>query len=101
MGISADRRTGYFSTSASNRAARRGEKMVMVSLLIAATPASTPVPTVRQPYPSLPRPRRIALFRLQSTPVVFNVLEDVVKVYVANPQEVKARKGHKTDDKDG
>ena len=32
---------------------------------------------------------------------VFNVLEDVVKVYVANPQEVKARKGHKTDDKDG
>jgi transposase len=32
---------------------------------------------------------------------VFNVLEDVVKVYVANPQEVKARKGHKTDDNDG
>jgi Transposase and inactivated derivatives len=32
---------------------------------------------------------------------VFNVLEDVVKVYVANPQEVKARKGHQTDDKDG
>jgi len=32
---------------------------------------------------------------------VFNVLEDAVKVYVANPQEVKARKGHKTDDKDG
>jgi transposase len=32
---------------------------------------------------------------------VFNILEDVVKVYVANPQEVKARKGHKTDDKDG
>ena len=32
---------------------------------------------------------------------VFNVLEEAVKVYVANPQEVKARKGHKTDDKDG
>lgn len=32
---------------------------------------------------------------------VFNVLEDSVKVYLANPQEVKARKGHKTDDKDG
>src|SRR6202162_1036093 len=32
---------------------------------------------------------------------VFNVLEDSVKVYLANPQEVKVRKGHKTDDKDG
>jgi transposase len=32
---------------------------------------------------------------------VFNVLEDTVKVYLANAQEVKARKGHKTDDKDG
>lgn len=32
---------------------------------------------------------------------VFNVLEEVVKVYLANPQEVKNRKGHKTDDKDG
>jgi transposase len=32
---------------------------------------------------------------------VFNVLEDSVKVYLANAQEVKARKGHKTDDKDG
>jgi transposase len=32
---------------------------------------------------------------------VFNVLEDVVKVYLANPQEVKNRKGHKTDNKDG
>lgn len=32
---------------------------------------------------------------------VFNVLEDVVKVYLANPREVKNRKGHKTDDKDG
>src|SRR5712692_2508462 len=32
---------------------------------------------------------------------IFNVLEDSVKVYLANPQEVKARKGHKTDDKDG
>lgn len=32
---------------------------------------------------------------------VFNVLEDAVRVYLANPQEVKNRKGHKTDDKDG
>lgn len=32
---------------------------------------------------------------------IFNVLEESVKVYVANPYEVKARKGHKTDDKDG
>lgn len=32
---------------------------------------------------------------------IFNVLEDSVKVYLANPVEVKARKGHKTDDKDG
>jgi transposase len=32
---------------------------------------------------------------------VFNILEDSVKVYLANPQEVKNRKGHKTDDKDG
>ena len=32
---------------------------------------------------------------------VFNVLEESVKVCVANPQEVKNRKGHKTDDKDG
>jgi len=32
---------------------------------------------------------------------VFNVLERSVKVYLANPQEVKNRKGHKTDDKDG
>lgn len=32
---------------------------------------------------------------------IFNVLEDSVKVYLANPHEVKARKGHKTDDKDG
>jgi transposase len=32
---------------------------------------------------------------------VFNVLEEHVKVYLANPHEVKARKGHKTDDKDG
>ena len=28
---------------------------------------------------------------------VFNVLEDSVRVYLANPQEVKNRKGHKTD----
>ena len=32
---------------------------------------------------------------------VFNVLEDSVQVYLANPHEVKNRKGHKTDDKDG
>jgi len=32
---------------------------------------------------------------------VFNVLEETVRVYLANPQEVKNRKGHKTDDKDG
>lgn len=32
---------------------------------------------------------------------VFNVLEDSVKVYLANPVEVKQRKGHKTDHKDG
>ncbi len=32
---------------------------------------------------------------------VFNVLEDTVKVLLANPQEVKNRRGHKTDDKDG
>jgi transposase len=32
---------------------------------------------------------------------VFNVLEDVVQVYLANPQEVKNRRGHKTDNKDG
>jgi transposase len=31
----------------------------------------------------------------------FNILEDSIKVYLANPQEVKNRKGHKTDDKDG
>jgi transposase len=32
---------------------------------------------------------------------VFNVLETDFQVYLANPQEVKNRKGHKTDDKDG
>src|SRR5262252_895485 len=31
---------------------------------------------------------------------VFNVLETDFGVYLANPQEVKNRKGHKTDDKD-
>ena len=31
---------------------------------------------------------------------VFNVLEDQIRVYLANPQEVKNRKGHKTDKKD-
>ena len=32
---------------------------------------------------------------------VFNILEESVRVYLANPQEGKTRKGHKTDDKDG
>jgi transposase len=32
---------------------------------------------------------------------IFNELENAVKVYLANPQGVKNRKGHKTDDKDG
>ena len=32
---------------------------------------------------------------------VFNVLESSLRVYLANPHEVKNRKGHKTDDKDG
>ena len=32
---------------------------------------------------------------------IFNVLEGSVQVLLANPQEVKNRKGHKTDDKDG
>lgn len=31
---------------------------------------------------------------------IFNVLEETVQVYLANPQEVKNRKGHKTDKKD-
>jgi transposase len=31
---------------------------------------------------------------------VFNILEGCVKVALANPHEVKARKGHKTDNKD-
>ena len=32
---------------------------------------------------------------------VFNVLRGSVKVLLANPQEVKSRRGHKTDDNDG
>lgn len=32
---------------------------------------------------------------------IFNVLEGSLTVYLANPREVKNRKGHKTDDKDG
>jgi transposase len=32
---------------------------------------------------------------------VFNVLEEALTVYLANPQQVKPRKGHKTDNKDG
>jgi transposase len=31
---------------------------------------------------------------------VFNILEQDVKVILANPQQVKNRKGHKTDAKD-
>ena len=31
---------------------------------------------------------------------VFNVVEDAVHVCLANPQEVKSRRGHKTDKKD-
>ena len=31
---------------------------------------------------------------------VYNILEASVKVYLANPHEVKARKGHKTDNRD-
>src|ERR1017187_496595 len=32
---------------------------------------------------------------------VYNLLEDTVQVYLANPQEVKNRRGHKTDNQDG
>jgi transposase len=32
---------------------------------------------------------------------VFNILEEGMTVYLANPQQVKPRKGHKTDNKDG
>jgi transposase len=32
---------------------------------------------------------------------VYNMLETSVQVYLANPQQVKNRKGHKTDDQDG
>jgi transposase len=32
---------------------------------------------------------------------VFNVLEEALTVYLANPHQVKPRKGHKTDNKDG
>lgn len=32
---------------------------------------------------------------------IYNVPESTLVVYLANPQEVKNRKGHKTDDKDG
>jgi transposase len=32
---------------------------------------------------------------------VFNILEESVEVMLVNPHEVKARKGHKTDNKDG
>src|SRR5229473_842978 len=55
MGISAERFTGYFSTSTSKRAASAGEKIDMVSVpdSLGLMP-STPVPTPLQPYPSLP-----------------------------------------------
>jgi len=32
---------------------------------------------------------------------VFNILEEALTVYLANPHQVKARKGHKTDNQDG
>jgi transposase len=32
---------------------------------------------------------------------VFNILEETLTVYLANPHQVKPRKGHKTDNKDG
>jgi transposase len=32
---------------------------------------------------------------------VFNILEECFTVYLANPNQVKPRKGHKTDKKDG
>jgi transposase len=32
---------------------------------------------------------------------VFNIVEEAVTVYLANPHQVKPRKGHKTDNKDG
>jgi len=32
---------------------------------------------------------------------VFNILEEALTVYLANPQQVRPRKGHKTDNKDG
>jgi transposase len=32
---------------------------------------------------------------------VFNILEESLTVYLANPHQVKPRKGHKTDNKDG
>jgi len=32
---------------------------------------------------------------------VFNILEEALTVYLANPHQVKPRKGHKTDNKDG
>src|ERR1700741_1904327 len=58
MGTRAERLTGYFATSASKRAASCGEKMVMVSLLI----ASTPVPIFPRPYPSrFPHSRGLGL----------------------------------------
>src|SRR6516165_3790475 len=32
---------------------------------------------------------------------VFNILEETLTVYLANPQQVKPRKGHQTDNRDG
>src|SRR6266702_8247099 len=71
MGTSAERRTGYFSTSASKRAASFGEKMDIVSGFISlGLIASTPAPKPRPSYPSLPRLSPRATFLLQSTPVL-------------------------------
>src|SRR5271165_392471 len=55
MGTSADRFTGYFFISASNRAESCGEKMLMVSIESFGLMPSTPAPTPQPPYPFLPR----------------------------------------------
>ncbi len=62
--MSAERFTGYFSTSASKRAASAGEKTDMLSeLSFLGLIASTPVPRLLPPDPSLPRSSRSAIVR--------------------------------------